>query len=94
MKFVSDWKECYKWWSVWASSAGAVLMAILSIWPDSILLLWNMMPNDVRKLLPNQLATALAVFIFAMTVLSRVLDQPGSKENDSTAEQKSDSSQT
>lgn len=82
MKFlIDDWKDCYRWWSVWASSVGAVLMAIFSIWPDSILLLWNMMPDQVRALLPNQLATVLAVFIFAMTVVSRLLKQPEKRKN-------------
>ena len=89
MKLIDNWKSCYKFWSIWTSSIGAFLMLVFSFWPDSVLFLWNMAPTEVKELLPNQVVSVLAVFIFAMTVFSRILKQDD--DNEKTKPRKIDS---
>lgn len=77
MKLIEDWKQAHKKFSVIISSAGALLMSVFTLWPDSILTLWSVMPVEVRALIPEQLATGIAAFIFIMTAISRVIKQGG-----------------
>jgi Ca2+/Na+ antiporter len=75
MKLTNDAKNWKKLWSVRLSVIGAGLMAVLTAWPDAILILWSTMPAEVKDLIPQQLATSIACFIFVMTAVSRVIKQ-------------------
>jgi Ca2+/Na+ antiporter len=75
MKLTTDAKNWKKLWSVRLSVIGAGLMAVLTAWPDAILILWSTMPAEVKDLIPQQLATSIACFIFVMTAVSRVIKQ-------------------
>jgi len=72
---IEDWQRCYRLWSVQLSAVGAVLLSILTAWPESTLYLWQMMPAEIRQLIPERVATGLAAFIFAMSAISRIIKQ-------------------
>lgn len=75
MKLIDDFELWRKFWSVRLTAFGAILMAIFTAWPDSVLFLWAAMPEEVKELIPRQFATGLACFIFIMSSVARVIKQ-------------------
>jgi len=80
MKLIPEWREAYKLWSVRLSTLGALLMGFLLAWPDSLLYLWSMMPPEVYAYLPERIVQGLAMFIFVMSVISRLVKQRLNKD--------------
>ncbi len=83
-------KQWHKLWSVWLSALGALIMGIFSIWPESILQLWAAMPEEVRSLIPDQMVSYIALFIFVMTAIARITKQSNlirSPSNDTTTDE-------
>src|SRR6187431_637145 len=75
MKLADNAKFWWRFWSVRLSAVGAILMGVVTAWPDSILYLWGAMPSEVRGLIPQQFVTLIAMFIFVMSAVSRVVKQ-------------------
>jgi len=75
IELVDDWKKAPKFWSVITSFIGTCIMGFFTIWPESALYLWGAMPNEVKTLLPDQLATGIAMFIFIASMISRLIKQ-------------------
>ncbi len=80
MKLIPEWRKAYKMWSVRLSALGAVLMGVVLAWPDSLLYLWSMMPAEVYAYLPERIVQGLAMFIFTMSVISRLVKQKLNKD--------------
>lgn len=76
MKLIDDWKTAHRFWSVRLGVLGAAVMAVVTIWPDGIILLWNMMPEQVQVLLPERLVSVVGVVLYILTVASRLVHQP------------------
>lgn len=72
---VNDVKRTRKTMSVKLSAVGSAIMAVLTIWPDSVLALWQVLPPEIHAVLPQQMATGIAAFIFVMTFVSRFVKQ-------------------
>lgn len=64
MKLVDDWKQSYKWWSVWVAG-------IISAAPAA----WLMLPSDLKMHVPDAWMPYIAAGMFAAFFLARVLDQ-------------------
>lgn len=75
IELIDDWKKAYKFWSVIFSALGTAVMGFFTIWPDSALYLWQMMPSEIKQILPSNLATLIAMFIFLMSMASRLVKQ-------------------
>ena len=70
-----DWREASRWWSVRVSALGSLLFAALSLMPDQLLALWNMMPGEVRAMLPARAADWLGMILFILVIVARLLPQ-------------------
>lgn len=75
IRLIDDWKKAHRFWSVIFSAIGTALMGLFTIWPESALYLWGAMPMEVRTLLPQNIATFIAMVIFIMSILSRLIKQ-------------------
>ena len=75
IEFIDDIHQFHKFWSLQLSAVGAIIMSIFMIWPDSALYLWAFMPNEVRALIPSNIASFIAVILFGMSALSRIIKQ-------------------
>lgn len=65
MKFVENWKEAWKWFSVQAITAAFV---------------WEMLPEETRSLLvPDALETHVSAILLAVAAFGRVVDQQRAK---------------
>jgi len=72
---VDDVAKIRKAWSARLSGIGAAIMALLTLWPDSVLALWQVLPPEVHAIMPQQMVTGIAAFIFIMTFVSRFIKQ-------------------
>lgn len=71
--------EARAWWRFWSMRLNAIGLAILA-WvqfdPVSVLAVWNMMPAQVRNVVPEHALTGLALVFFALAMLARLVRQP------------------
>lgn len=75
LELVDDWKKAHRFWSVIFSALGTALMGLFTVWPESALYLWQMMPYEVKQIMPSNIATAIAMVIFIMSIASRLIKQ-------------------
>jgi hypothetical protein len=69
MKLIDEWRDAWRFASVWASGAGiAVLTA------------WNMMPFAVRDAVPDWIEVAVGGALWGIVFLTRVTAQPKTQE--------------
>lgn len=77
MKLIEDWAR--KWWRLWSVRLNALGLAILG-WvqfdPVGALAVWNMLPPDVRGVLPQNFVTIAGMTLFGLSMLARVVAQP------------------
>lgn len=70
-KLVDDVSDIWRWASTWASGSG---IAILTV--------WNMMPFNVRYLIPDWVLIPVGVFLWGIVLAARVWKQPAKVKPD------------
>lgn len=75
VELIEDWKKATRLWSVRFGLIGTAVMGVFTAWPDSALYLWGAMPLEVRELIPERFVSVIALFIFVMSTVSRVVKQ-------------------
>ena len=66
MKLVSDWKESWRWFSVWIGGAIAALPAA-----------WEFIPYDLRAYVPQSWLPWISGVMFLAFYIGRIVDQRG-----------------
>jgi hypothetical protein len=75
IKLIENWKKALKMWSVRLSTMGASIMGMFLYFPEWSLWLYNMMPTEIREMIPDRAALYLAMFVFIGTALARIVKQ-------------------
>ena len=75
LKLIDNWKKALKMWSVRLSTMGASIMGMFLYFPEWSLWLYNMMPTEIREMIPDRAALYLAMFVFISTALARIVKQ-------------------
>lgn len=76
MKLIDD---CRHWWRLWSLRLNALGLAILGYVqfdPIGALAVWNMLPFEVRRVLPPNFLTIVGMVLFALSMLARLVRQP------------------
>lgn len=76
MTLIDNARHWHRMWSVRFNMLGLALLGWIQFDPASLLLVWNMMPVEVRDLVPPRALLALSLGFFALSLLSRVVSQP------------------
>ena len=84
MKLVEDARDWWRWWSVQFNAVGLAILAWVQIDPVSVLYVWNMMPASVRRVVPEHVLIPIAMALFALSMLSRVLRQSKLEKRDAS----------
>ena len=84
MKLVEDARDWWRWWSVHFNTVGLAILAWMQIDPVSVLYVWNMMPASVRRVVPEYVLIPIAMALFALSMLSRVLRQSKLEKRDAS----------
>ncbi len=69
MKLIEEWRQAWRYTSVWASGAGI-----------GVLTAWNMMPIAVRVRVPDWIEALVGGVLFGLVFLARVVAQPKAQE--------------
>lgn len=70
-------------WSVRMSALGAILTAFAAATPDTLLQIWNGLPDDVRAILPESITRAVPTLLFVATIVLRMIPQKPPAERES-----------
>ena len=75
MKLIENWGDWWKLWSVRAHAAETAFWTLLLTWSDMGVSLWNMMPSEVKDVLPEKAVAVLPALFFGSTLFLRVAKQ-------------------
>jgi len=71
--------EAREWWMLYSTrfnAIGAALLAWVTFDPVSVLGVWNMMPANLRQIVPPDVFQIIALILFALGMLGRFVKQP------------------
>lgn len=76
MRRVRDlWLRAWPLWSVRMSALGALLTAFAAAAPDTLLQIWNGLPDEIRGAFPESIAHAIPTLLFVATIVVRLIPQ-------------------
>ncbi len=78
LQFVTHARILWRAWSVWLTGLGSLLGAWLQD-PDSprrVVEIWNMLPDDLKHILPVNIATYASYFMIAIGTIAMFVRQP------------------
>lgn len=75
MKLIEDWKQAWKLKSVQVGAISAFFY-VLILFSEQFLGLWNIIPQDLKNLIPEQWQEYVGIFVGVAMVLARLKKQP------------------
>ena len=75
MKLIEDWKQAWKLKSVQVGAISAFFYALI-LFSEQFLGLWNIIPQDLKNLIPEQWQEYVGIFVGVAMVLARLKKQP------------------
>ena len=77
-RLVDDVDCMLHWWSLRFNAVALAILGFVSFDPAAALGAWNMMPGDVRAVVPHNFLVWIGGILVALSMLSRVVKQkPG-----------------
>lgn len=76
MKFIQDARNWWRLWSIRLNAIGLSILAYVQIDPVGALSVWNMMPGEVRHVLPANIVTLIGLALFGLSMVARLVVQP------------------
>ncbi len=71
----SLWLRAWPLWSVRMSALGALLTAFAAAAPDTLLQVWNALPDEIRAAFPESVAHVVPTLLFIATIVVRLIPQ-------------------
>jgi hypothetical protein len=78
-------EEARQWWRMWSqriNAFGLLILSYIAIDPVSVLVVWNMMPPEVRTRAPITLVASIGAVLFGLAMLARMVRQPKLEKSD------------
>lgn len=75
VEFVSHARLLFRAWSVWLSGIGTALGVYLASAPDAIITAWNMLPPDLKSMLPVNIAQYVSYLLVALGIVAQFIRQ-------------------
>ena len=75
MKLIDNWKQSWRMWSIRLNAVGLAMLAWIQIDPVSVMIVWNMMPIDARRVLPDNFLMIVGSSLFALSMIARLVRQ-------------------
>lgn len=83
LEFVHHARLLFKTWSVWLASVGSVTGAWVHSFPDSAMRAWQVLPPDLKSIIPPDYLSIISAFLVAMAVMAQFVRQrPLANERD------------
>ncbi|NWK75952.1 N-acetylmuramoyl-L-alanine amidase [Acinetobacter sp. SwsAc6] len=75
MKLIDNWKQAWKLKSVQVGAVSAFFYALI-LFADQFVGIWNLIPQDVKNMVPEQWKEVVGCFVGVAMVLARLKKQP------------------
>ena len=75
MKLIEDWKQSWKLSSVKVGALSAIFYTLI-LFADQFLNIWNVIPQDMKNMIPEQWQEIMGVFVGVAMILARLKKQP------------------
>lgn len=75
MKLIPEWRLFFKLWSVKLGILGTSITGLLVSSPDAALYAWNLLPVDLKAVIPPTWTPLIGVFVFVMSMLAKLIKQ-------------------
>ena len=75
MKLIDNWKQSYRLKSVQVGAASAFFYALI-LFSEQFLNVWNMIPQELKNKIPENVAEWVGMFVGVAIVLARLKKQP------------------
>lgn len=75
MKLIEDWKQAWKLKSVQVGAISAFFYALI-LFSEQFVQVWNIIPQDLKNLIPENIAEWVGCFVGVAMVLARLKKQP------------------
>lgn len=72
---VSNAREVLRHWSLWLGTAGTALAGWFVAAPESAIMAWAMLPEDMKAALPPSLVGYAAVTLWALALVAKFINQ-------------------
>ena len=79
LELIDDIKDAYRFWSVRILAFGTVVLSWLTLFPADALWLWAYMPAEVRAYIPENITNFIAIAIFVISIIARIVKQDNVK---------------
>jgi hypothetical protein len=80
-RLVGDAGRWWRWWSLRFNAVGFAILSWVQFDPVGALHVWNMMPPQVRAVLPQNFLMIVGLILIVLSMLSRVVKQPKAAPN-------------
>lgn len=74
-QLVTHWRLVLRQWSFWLGVVGTALTSALLAFPDLALQVWLMMPDDLKRTIPERYTPFIGVGIFALSLIAKFIKQ-------------------
>lgn len=74
-KLISQWRSFWRMWSLRLNAIGVALLGYVALSPDLILNSWNMLPNELKQIIPRDYLLWITGLIFVLAMVARVIKQ-------------------
>jgi Ca2+/Na+ antiporter len=81
-RFVDNAREILRYWSLKLDALGTAFVAWFIASPESAIAAWAMLPEDLKNTLPPQIVGYFGIGLFAASLISRFIKQPGLKRHE------------
>lgn len=75
MKLVDEWRNAWRWWSVQLNVLGSALLSALLAFPDIAQQIWLGLPDEMKALLPHNVAFYVPLLLLFGGNLARIFKQ-------------------
>jgi amino acid transporter len=75
-EFIETANKWHKKFSVWLSAINAGILSFTSVNPQSMISIWNALPEDLKTVLPQNFIQFISVSLIVLSVISSQVKQP------------------
>ena len=75
MKLIENWRDFPKFWSVRLSVIGSALLSVFIIYPEAMLHVWAILPDDLKTFVPPRYTQFISLSVIIAGVIARIIKQ-------------------
>lgn len=81
MKLIPEFKQSWKFASMWLQGAAYTFLTYVALSPDAALYVWNMLPADVKASMDPKYVALIGTALGVLAMVARVIKQKSIKRD-------------